>query len=135
MSVGRRVIARVETDPMFNPAARDMMLSAGSRLVQSTPIFDRSGHLLGMFSTHYKRPGLIGARELNLLDSLAWAATAAMRASNPPASIAERANYFLEAEICRTEMKACLLIARMKVIADEFRRIERDLRSCRGNRR
>jgi PAS domain S-box-containing protein len=69
---GRRVIIEdVATDPIYDEASRAVLLAAGSRAVQSTPLVSRSGHVLGIFSTHYRSPQRPGERELRLLDVLA----------------------------------------------------------------
>ena len=47
------------------------MLAAEARAVQSTPLVSRTGKVLGMFSTHYRRPRRPSERELQLLDLLA----------------------------------------------------------------
>jgi PAS domain S-box-containing protein len=44
---------------------------SGVRAVQSTPLLSRSGQLVGMISTHWKRPHLPTERDLRLLDILA----------------------------------------------------------------
>jgi GAF domain-containing protein len=49
------VITDVTTDPGFAPH-RDIALASGFRAVQSTPLVNRAGHLVGMLSTHYPRP-------------------------------------------------------------------------------
>jgi GAF domain-containing protein len=41
------------------------------RAVQSTPLVSRSGHLLGVLSTHWRRPHQPAGRDLHLLDVLA----------------------------------------------------------------
>ena len=43
----------------------------GIRAVQSTPLFSRAGRLLGMISTHWRRPHQPSERDLHLLDVLA----------------------------------------------------------------
>jgi PAS domain S-box-containing protein len=43
----------------------------GIRAVQSTPLFSRTGRLLGMISTHWRRPHEPSERDLRLLDVLA----------------------------------------------------------------
>ncbi|HEY1339643.1 MAG TPA: PAS domain S-box protein, partial [Bryobacteraceae bacterium] len=69
---GERVIVEdVAASPMFDAAAREALLAAGVRAVQSTPLVSRSGQVLGMFSTHYRTPRRPGDRELRLLDVLA----------------------------------------------------------------
>jgi hypothetical protein len=49
------VIPDVTTDPGF-AAHREIALASGFRAVQSTPLVNRAGHLVGMLSTHYPRP-------------------------------------------------------------------------------
>jgi PAS domain S-box-containing protein len=50
--------------------AREVVLASGARAVQSTPLFNRSGHLLGMLSTHYKTRRRPGERDLLFIDML-----------------------------------------------------------------
>ena len=73
MELGERVIVEdVATSPIFTgTSARDVMLSAGARAVQSTPLANRSGRLVGIFSTHYRKPHHPTERQLTLLDLLA----------------------------------------------------------------
>ncbi|HLK50702.1 MAG TPA: PAS domain S-box protein [Bryobacteraceae bacterium] len=70
---GERVIVEdVASSPVFaGTPALDAMLAAGARAVQSTPLVSRSGKVLGMFSTHYRRRRRPTERELRLLDLLA----------------------------------------------------------------
>ena len=62
------VIVDVERDAMFAPH-REIAAGSRFRAVQSTPLVDRSGRLLGVISTHYRRPHRPSDRELALL---AW---------------------------------------------------------------
>src|SRR5690242_3809139 len=73
LNKGERVIVEdVASSPVFaGTPARDAMLAAEARAVQSTPLVSRSGKVLGMFSTHYRRPQRPTDRELRLLDLLA----------------------------------------------------------------
>jgi PAS domain S-box-containing protein len=70
---GERVIVEdVAGSPLFAATpARDAMLAAEARAVQSTPLVSRSGKVLGMFSTHNRRPKRPTERELRILDLLA----------------------------------------------------------------
>ena len=45
--------------------------STGIRAVQSTPLISRSGHYIGMISTHWRQPYVPRERELGLMDVLA----------------------------------------------------------------
>jgi ANTAR domain/GAF domain len=78
------VITDVTTDPGFAPH-RDIALASGFRAVQSTPLVNRAGHLIGMLSTHYPRPTTPPRRDLQIVsrfgalagESLSAALTAA----------------------------------------------------------
>ncbi len=74
---GRLVVDDVQTHPLFaDPALRAVMLAAGTRAVQSTPLFSRSGRVLGMLSTHFEQPGRPSEHELWLVDLFAGQAAA-----------------------------------------------------------
>ena len=60
------VITDVTTDPGFAPH-RDIALASGFRAVQSTPLVNRAGHLVGMLSTHYDRPTTPPRRDLQIV--------------------------------------------------------------------
>ena len=69
---GERVIVEnVEQTPILGGATLEMLLKAGVRAVQSTPLVSRSGKPLGMFSTHYRKPQRPDEATLRLLDLLA----------------------------------------------------------------
>jgi PAS domain S-box-containing protein len=70
---GERVIIEdVASSPVFaGTPSLEVMLAAGVRAVQSTPLVSRTGKVLGMFSTHYRRQHHPTERELRLLDLLA----------------------------------------------------------------
>ena len=60
------VIADVDADESFAPH-RDIAAASGFRAVQSTPLIDQAGRLLGVVSTHYPRPYSPSALDLQLL--------------------------------------------------------------------
>jgi GAF domain-containing protein len=60
------VIADVGADPCFEPH-RDMAAASGFRAVQSTPLLDLAGRLVGVISTHYPRPYQPSGRDLMIL--------------------------------------------------------------------
>jgi signal transduction histidine kinase/CheY-like chemotaxis protein len=67
----RIIIEDIEQSPVFvGTPALEIQIKAGVRAVQSTPLVSRSGRLLGMFSTYYKRPHRPEDRALRLLDLL-----------------------------------------------------------------
>jgi GAF domain-containing protein len=63
------VIGDVNTDPGFAPH-REIAAASRFRAVQSTPLVDQSGQLVGVLSTHYRRPYLPPARDLGLMRRL-----------------------------------------------------------------
>jgi signal transduction histidine kinase len=68
----RAIVEDVTTSEIFqNSPALAVLLSAGVRAVQSTPLFGRSGDLLGMLSTHYHAPRRIADTDQRWLDLLA----------------------------------------------------------------
>src|SRR5262249_37311624 len=73
LSAGCRVIvADIEAHEAFARAADiDALRRIGIRACQSTPLVARSGRLLGMISTHWRRPYRPSERELQPLDVLA----------------------------------------------------------------
>jgi hypothetical protein len=85
------VITDVTTDPGFAPH-REIALASGFRAVQSTPLVNGAGHLVGMLSTHYPQPTTPPRRELQIVsrfgalagESLSMLLTAAQPDSFPP---------------------------------------------------
>jgi GAF domain-containing protein len=68
LQAGQRVIIEdVLTDPDYAPY-REAAAAAGYRAQQTTPLFSRDGELLGMISTHFRRPHRPLERELRLTD-------------------------------------------------------------------
>ena len=61
------VIADVRTDPGFAPH-REIAAAAGFRGVQSTPLVDYAGHLVGMVSTHFQRLHRPSDRDLRIME-------------------------------------------------------------------
>ncbi|MBV9447165.1 MAG: GAF domain-containing protein [Streptosporangiaceae bacterium] len=61
------VITDVTTDPGFAPH-REIAAAAGFRAVQSTPLTDSAGRLIGMVSTHFREPGCPPGRDLRILE-------------------------------------------------------------------
>ena len=65
----------VEQSAIFigQPSLR-ILLNARVQAVQSTPMFNRSGDLIGVFSTHYHHARKMSEEELRLASYLAWQA-------------------------------------------------------------
>ena len=73
LRTGKRAIApNVETcDFLTGTDGLIALLDAGIRASQSTPLFSRSGRMLGMISSHWRQPHTPTERDLRLLDILA----------------------------------------------------------------
>lgn len=73
MRSGERVIIEdVTKSPIFaGQPSLDVLLDAGVRAVQSTPLVSADGMVFGMISTHFDEPHRPGERELRLMDLLA----------------------------------------------------------------
>jgi PAS domain S-box-containing protein len=69
---GRRVVATdVERcEFLIRLGGLDAYLGAGIRAMQSTPLISRSGKLVGMISTHWRRPHEPSERDLRVFDLL-----------------------------------------------------------------
>jgi PAS domain S-box-containing protein len=63
----RVVIEDVDTDAAYAPY-RNIAASAGYRAVESTPLISRSGEILGVLSTHFRKPYRPSDRDLRMLD-------------------------------------------------------------------
>ncbi len=70
---GERIIVEdVATSPFFaGQPALSVMLGAGVRAMQLTPLITRGGRALGMLSTHYRTPRRPSDRDLRLIDIIA----------------------------------------------------------------
>lgn len=68
----RVTVEDVASDPVFGDTARQVILSAGARSVQSSPMLDSFGHCIGIYSTHHTRPGLSYSQaQTKVLDTIA----------------------------------------------------------------
>jgi len=61
------VVTDVRSDPDFAPH-REIVASSGFRGVQSTPLIDCTGGLIGMVSTHFRRPHRPSGRDLRIME-------------------------------------------------------------------
>jgi PAS domain S-box-containing protein len=72
MQIGERVIVEdVMSSRLFAGLDMTVMSASGIRAIQSTPLITRSGHLVGMLSTHYRSSRRPADRDLRVLDLLA----------------------------------------------------------------
>ncbi len=96
MIQGKRVIVNdVLSSPIFaDTDGLKVILDAGVRAVQSTPLISRSGTVIGMFSTHYHRPHQPNDRELRLLDHLARQAAALIEKAQTEQALRESERRF-----------------------------------------
>jgi hypothetical protein len=79
------VIADVAADPDFAPH-RDIAAASGFRAVASTPLVDYAGHLIGVVSTHFRRPHRPSGTDLQLMELYAdYAGQAVARHLSAPA--------------------------------------------------
>ena len=68
----RTVVADVAGDPLFaGTAARETMLAAEARAVQSTPLVALDGNVVGVLSTHYKACRDFTPRDKDVLNHIA----------------------------------------------------------------
>jgi GAF domain-containing protein len=72
-------VADVRADPGFTPH-REIAAATGFRAVQSTPLVDYAGHLIGMVSTHFQRPHRPSDRDLRIMELYADFASEALTA-------------------------------------------------------
>jgi PAS domain S-box-containing protein len=70
---GERVMVEdvTQSEIFAGKPALDVLIEAGVRAVQSTPLMNSAGRLLGMTSTHFARPHRLSENELRLMDLLA----------------------------------------------------------------
>jgi signal transduction histidine kinase/DNA-binding NarL/FixJ family response regulator len=66
-SLSRVIVEDVNHDESFRPL-RDIAAAAGFRSIQSTPLLNRTGVLLGVLSTHWSHPHRPSERDLYMLD-------------------------------------------------------------------
>lgn len=73
MRLGDRVIVEdvLSSELFIGTPARQILMDADVRAVQSTPLFSRSGEFLGILSTHFSQPHWPEPRQMQLLDLLA----------------------------------------------------------------
>jgi PAS domain S-box-containing protein len=64
----RVVVEDVEMDPIFEPDLLEAARQAGFRGIHSTPLITRSGKIVGVLSTHFRRPHRPSDREKHLID-------------------------------------------------------------------
>jgi len=67
----RVIVEDVATDPIFaGTEARDVLLKAGVRAAQSTPMLNRCSEPLGVLSCHYHKPTRPSFPDLRMIDEL-----------------------------------------------------------------
>ena len=109
------VIPDVTTDPGFGPH-RQIAAASGFRAVQSTPLTDQAGRVVGVVSTHYPRPYAPPARDMRIITRYAELAgqvlasrlSAALPAGPGAAGARQRAVDAEAAAACLEEQAALL---------------------------
>jgi GAF domain-containing protein len=79
------VVKDVATDPSFDEPSRAVVLRAGVRAVQSTPLLSTDGAVPGVLSTHYARPAEASAGSVSLVRRCARLAAALIELRSPRA--------------------------------------------------
>jgi hypothetical protein len=93
------VIGDVTTDPGFAPH-RAIAAASDFRAVQSTPIIDGAGRLIGMVSTHYQRPYYPPVRDRQIMKryvGMAGRAMAGCFAASPDGQAGDRRSTAVKA--------------------------------------
>jgi PAS domain S-box-containing protein len=86
----RVVVEDVASSQIFaGTPAREVVLAAGVRAVQSTPLVSRSDTLLGMLSTHYRASRRPSEHELRILDVLGRQASDLIERARSEAALRE----------------------------------------------
>jgi len=80
----RVIVGDVATDPLFTPESRRVVLDAGARAVQSTPLVSSEGRVLAVLSTHCRQPGTPSPRALRIVDTYARQISALLDGDNEP---------------------------------------------------
>jgi signal transduction histidine kinase/ActR/RegA family two-component response regulator len=98
------------------------LLDYGVLAAQSTPLVSRGGRMLGMISTHWRRPHMPSERDLRLLDILARQAADLMERTQADEALRQSESRLKEADRRKDEFLAML--------AHELRNPLAPLRTC-----
>jgi len=89
LSSCQRVVVRdVKSSKLYTNSSRQAMLDAGVLACQSTPIVARSGRVVGVLSTHYRRPLRASLPALRQVDAIAREAAATIERFRPATEVA-----------------------------------------------
>jgi len=113
LRTGRRVIAQDVRSCPFMADRLDAFLAGGILAAQTTPLFSRSGALLGMLTTHWSQPHAPTEGELNSLDILARMAADLIERTLAGEEL-RRANDELEARVAERTAELELEIVERK---------------------
>jgi GAF domain-containing protein len=102
-SATRTIIEDIELDPA-SKLHRDIAAAAGYRAVQSTPLINRSGNLIGMLSTHFRTPHRPSERDERWLDLCARMAADLIQRVRFEESIQEQAELLRAVNDNTTEL-------------------------------
>ncbi|HJT19494.1 MAG TPA: GAF domain-containing protein [Nitrospira sp.] len=84
-----------------------VMLEAGARAVQSTPLISSAGNMLGMISTHFSEPHRSSERELRLMDLLARQAADYLERQQAEEALRQSQAQLAE-ELADTQLLQCI---------------------------
>ena len=118
-SGGRHVIQDVDAE--VPSETRDVLVEAGVRAVQSTPLVSRSGDVLGMLSTHFREPHTLSARHARLADVVAQQASDVVERIRGEEEL-QRLNETLEERVTRRTAEVRELAGALALAEQEERR-------------
>ncbi|MCC7091620.1 MAG: PAS domain S-box protein [Nitrosomonas sp.] len=119
MQLHRRIVVEDITRSLIfsGQVSQSVLLDAGVRAVQSTPLVSGSGALLGMISTHFAQPHRPSERDLRLMDLLARQAADYLERKQSDAVLRESEANFralvnqTNVGICRTALNGTVIFA------------------------
>ncbi len=105
----RCMVADSRTDEyLARSGTRDAYLQAGILAMQSTPLLSRTGELIGMITTHWRKPHQAPERDLRLFDLLARQAADVLERNKAQKQLRESAAALHEADRRKDEFLAML---------------------------
>jgi signal transduction histidine kinase len=106
---GRIIVDDITASEIFaGTPSLNVLLDAGVRAVQSTPLVSSAGNLIGMLSTHFATPYRPEVRELRLLDLLARQAADYIERKQAEEALRDYAEQLKQADRRKDEFLATL---------------------------
>ena len=93
--LGKRIVVEdIETSPIYDGASGlDMLREAGVRSIQATPLWSRSGRMVGVLTTMWRSPHRPDERTLRFIDLLARQAADFIERSQGEEALRETSQY------------------------------------------